>query len=53
MNRRTLSAMLLLFAAIVFAVVGLRAVPRNNTYVILGIAFALIAAAQFRRARTP
>jgi hypothetical protein len=51
MNRRNLSGLLFLVVAVVFAFLGLRAVPRNNAYVVLGIAFALIAAAQFRRAR--
>jgi hypothetical protein len=43
--------MVLLIVAIVFAILGVRAVPRNNTYLILGIAFALIGLAQFRRAK--
>jgi hypothetical protein len=51
MNVRLLSATLMLFAAIVFLVVGMRTVPRNNTYVILGAAFAILAAVRFRRAR--
>ena len=51
MNRRTLPGIIFLVVAIVFAWLGLRAIPRNNTYVVLGIAFAVIAAAQFRRAR--
>jgi hypothetical protein len=33
--------------------VGFRSVPRNNTYVILGIVFAILAASRFRRARMP
>lgn len=51
MNRRFLSAILLLFVAITFAYLGLHGVPRKNAYVILGIAFAMIAAIRFRRAR--
>ena len=53
MNRRTIPGIIFLVVAIVFAFLGLRAVPRNNTYVILGIMFAVIAATQFRRARMP
>jgi len=49
---RLLSAVLMLVAAVVFATIGIRSVPRNNTYVILGIVFAILAAASFRRART-
>ena len=52
MNARLLSATLLLLAAIIFLVVGLRTVPRNNTYVVLGAVFAILAAVRFRRART-
>ena len=53
MNARLLSAALMLVAAIIFAVVGFRSVPRNNTYVILAIVFAILAALRFRRARMP
>ena len=52
MNRRTVLGMVFLFVAIVFAFLGFRGVPRNNAYVSLGAAFAIIAATQFRRART-
>lgn len=51
MNARLLSATLMLFAALVFLVLGLRTVPRNNTYVALGAVFAILAAVRFRRAR--
>ena len=53
MNARFFPAYALIFAAIVFLIVGFRAEPRNNTYVILGVVFAILAAARFRRARTP
>ena len=52
MKRRTVPGMVFLFAAIVFGMVGLHSVPRNNTYIIIGIAFALIGRAQFRRAKS-
>jgi hypothetical protein len=52
MNRRTLLGTVFLFVAIVFAFLGFR-VPRHNAYISLGVAFAIIAATQFRRARTP
>jgi len=51
MNRRIGSAVIVLIVGIVFFMLALHTVPRNNTYLILGIAFALIAAVQFRRAR--
>jgi hypothetical protein len=51
MNRRIGPAVIFLIVGIVFFVLALHTVPRNNTYLILGIAFALIAAIQFRRAR--
>ena len=51
MNRRTTPAVLFLVAALTWIIVGLHTVPRNTTYIVLGIAFALIAAAQFMRAR--
>jgi len=52
MKRRAVPGIVFLFAAIVFAMLGLRSVPRNNTYIIIGIAFALIGLVQFRRARS-
>jgi hypothetical protein len=51
MNREIGPAVVFLIVGIVFFIVGLHTIPRNNTYLILGIAFALIAAIQFRRAR--
>jgi len=42
---------ILLIVGIVFFILALHTVPRNTTYLVLGIAFALIAAIQFRRAR--
>jgi hypothetical protein len=51
MNGRIGPAVIFLIVGIVFFVLALHTVPRNNTYLILGIAFALIAAIQFRRAR--
>jgi hypothetical protein len=51
MNRRIAPAVILLIVGIVFFILALHTVPRNNTYVVLGIAFAFIAAIQFRRAR--
>jgi len=51
MKTRLVGPVLMLVAAVIFAVVGLRSVPRNNTYVVLGIVFAIIAAARFRRVR--
>ncbi len=51
MNRRTGPAVVFLIVGIVFFIVGFHTVPRNNTFLILGIAFALIAAVQFRRTR--
>ena len=51
MNRRIGPAVIFLIVGIVFFILALHTVPRNNTYLILGIAFALIAAVQFRRAR--
>ena len=53
MNVRLIAAVVMLVAAIIFAIVGFRSVPRNNTYVILGIVFAILAASRFRRARMP
>ena len=53
MNTRFAAAVAMLAAAIIFLILGLRAVPRDNTYVVLGIVFAIFAAARFRRARTP
>jgi hypothetical protein len=52
MNRRFLSPILFLVAAILFAALGLRSVPRNNLHIILAIVFALIAATRFRRVRS-
>jgi hypothetical protein len=46
-------AALMLIAAIIFAVLSFHSVPRNNTYLILAIVFALLAALRFRRAKTP
>ena len=51
MNRKIGPAVILLIVGLVFFILALHTVPRNNTYLILGIAFALIAAIQFRRAR--
>ena len=51
MKTRLVAPVLMLVAAVLFAAVGMRSVPRNNTYVVLAIAFAIIAAATFRRAR--
>jgi hypothetical protein len=51
MNRRIGPAVILLLVGIVFFIVALHTVPRSNTYLVLGIAFALIGAVQFRRAR--
>ena len=51
MNRKIGPAVIFLIVGIVFFVLALHTVPRNNTYLILGIAFALIGAIQFRRAR--
>jgi len=51
MNRRIGPAVIFLIVGIVFFIVARHTVPRNNTYLVLGIAFALIAAIQFRRAR--
>jgi hypothetical protein len=51
MNRKIGPAVIFLIVGIVFFILALHTVPRNNTYFILGIAFALIAAIQFRRAR--
>ena len=51
MNRKIGPAVIFLIVGIVFFILALHTVPRNNTYLILGIAFALIAAIQFRRAR--
>lgn len=53
MNARFTGAVLMLVAAIIFLIVGFRSGPRNNTYVILGIVFAILASASFRRARMP
>ena len=53
MNRKTGLAALYLVVGVTFAMVGLHSVPRNNTYLILGVAFVLIAAVRFRRSRTP
>lgn len=52
-NVRILAASLMLFAGIVFLVIGFQSQPRNTTYIILGVAFAIIAAARFRRAKAP
>ena len=51
MNRRQLPGYVFLVVAIVFGFLGLRTVPRNTTYLAIGIAFAVIALTQFRRAR--
>ena len=51
MKRRMGPAVVFLIVGIVFFILALHTVPRNNTYVVLGIAFSLIAAVQFRRAR--
>ena len=52
MKPRLAAAVTMLVAAIIFrVVVGFRTVPKNNSYVILGIVFAVLAARQFRRAR--
>ena len=53
MTTRLLPALAMLLAAIVFLIVGFRDVPRNNTYVVLGVVFTILAAVRFRRARTP
>ena len=50
---RFVSAVLMLLAALIFAWIGFRSLPRNNTYVILAIVFAILAASGFRRARQP
>ena len=49
---RLMAGVLMLVAAVMFAAIGFRSVPRNNLYVILGVVFAILAAASFRRART-
>jgi hypothetical protein len=48
---RLMSAVLMLVAAVIFAWIGFRSLPRNNTYIILAIVFAILAASGFRRAR--
>ena len=53
MKARFAAAVAMLAAAIIFLIVGFRDTPRNNTYVVLGIVFAILAAVRFRRARTP
>ena len=53
MKPHLLAAFAMLFAAVTFGFIGYRAVPRNNTYVILGVVFAILAAVRFRRARKP
>lgn len=50
MNRRIGPAVILI-VGVVFFIVALHTVPRNNTYVVLGIAFALIGVIRLRRAR--
>jgi hypothetical protein len=47
-----IAAVLMLIAAVIFAVIGYTSAPRNNTYVILAIVFAILAASAFRRSRT-
>jgi hypothetical protein len=53
MNLRLVSAALFLASAILFLAVGLRAEPRNYTFVVLGVVFAGFAAVRFRSARRP
>ena len=51
MNKRIGPAVIFLIVGVVFFILALHTVPRNSTYLVLGSAFALIAAIQFRRAR--
>jgi drug/metabolite transporter (DMT)-like permease len=53
MNARILAGSLMLFAGIVFLVIGFRSQPQNTTYIVLGVVFAILAAARLRRAKAP
>jgi hypothetical protein len=54
MNMARLSPILFAFAGIVFLVIGMSRTPeggRNTTFLVLGLVFLILAAANFRRAR--
>jgi hypothetical protein len=53
MNLRLVSAALFLASAILFLVVGLRAEPRNYTFVALAALFGAFAVVRFRSSRRP
>ena len=51
MNRRAIPGAVFLAVAIMFGILGLR--DRSQVYLGLGVTFAIIAAAMFRRAKAP
>ena len=51
MNPRLVSAALFGASAFLFFVVGFRSDPRNTTFVVLGVVFALFALIRYRSAR--
>ena len=53
MNARMISVAAFLIAAVVFLYIGMANVPRNNTYIVLGIVFGILALARYRRTRIP
>ena len=53
MNLRLVSAVLFAMSALVFFLAGFRAAPRNTTFVVLGVVFAMFAVIRFRSARRP
>ena len=51
MNLHLVSAALFLVSALLFLVVGLRAEPRNTTFIVLAVVFGIFAAVRFRGSR--
>ena len=53
MNARLVSVAAFVFAAVVFLYIGMADAPRNNTYIVLGIVFGILALVRYRRSRIP
>ena len=53
MNARLISVAAFVLAAVVFLYIGMADAPRNNTYIVLGIVFGILALVRYRRSRIP
>ena len=51
MNLRLVSAVLFLLSAALFLALGLMTVPRNATFIALGVVFGMFAVVRFRSSR--